>query len=240
MTKLELFQLRSMWGNFKFDYVYSMARGRFGGLVTIWDPNFFVKKRLWCGDNYIIVDGKWKNSKENFYIIKKSIGEVGSIFSIGDAATFNDIIHATGLIDLPLGEVEFSRRNSLLAELRDLEKKDDGHASDDEKTIRINRLQELDDLEKMESMDLVQKARVNWEGVWISEPKDIKEAFLNFYKDKFSCHDSSISFPPVIPTHRHNTSDLDFLDVMVSMDEIKTEAFVVNFFYTGTFPQGSN
>ncbi|GJZ58391.1 RNA-directed DNA polymerase, eukaryota, reverse transcriptase zinc-binding domain protein [Tanacetum coccineum] len=252
----------------------------------------------------------------------KSIGEVGSIFSIGDAATFNDIIHATGLIDLPLGgrrfiwmdkvgfkmskldhfllsdnvihdilnlhvvaldrvwsdhnpillhskkydfgsskpiltklkdlkshlklwyshskEVEFSRRNSLLAELRDLEKKDDGHASDDEKTIRINRLQELDDLEKMESMDLVQKAIVNWEGVWISEPKDIKEAFLNFYKDKFSCHDSSISFPPVIPTHRHNTSDLDFLDVMVSMDEIKMEAFVVNFFSTSTFPQGSN
>ncbi|GJW91755.1 hypothetical protein Tco_0169308 [Tanacetum coccineum] len=151
----------------------------------------------------------------------------------------------------------------------ELEKKDDGHASDDEKTIRINWLQELDNLEKIESMDLVQKARVNWEvegdenskkihglinsrrksqmihgimhdGVWISEPKDIKEAFLNSYKDKFSCHDSSISFPPVIPTHRHNTSDIDFLDVMVSMDEIKTEAFVVNFFSTSTFPQGSN
>ncbi|PWA86978.1 RNA-directed DNA polymerase, eukaryota [Artemisia annua] len=69
MSKLELFQLRSMWGNFKFDYACSMARGRSGGLVTMWDPNVFVKKRLWCGDNYVIVEGKWNNSIEDFYFI---------------------------------------------------------------------------------------------------------------------------------------------------------------------------
>ncbi|GJT52207.1 RNA-directed DNA polymerase, eukaryota, reverse transcriptase zinc-binding domain protein, partial [Tanacetum coccineum] len=148
-------------------------------------------------------------------------------------------------------ETEFSRKASLLATLRDLEKKiDDGHASDDEKATRINKLQELDNLENLESMDLVQKARVKWdvegdensnffhglinsrrksqmingimhEGVWLSEPKDIKEAFLNFYKDKFSCHDSHISFPSFVPIHRLNNSDHDFLEDMVSMDEIK-------------------
>nr|GEZ44463.1 RNA-directed DNA polymerase, eukaryota, reverse transcriptase zinc-binding domain protein [Tanacetum cinerariifolium] len=56
MTKLELFQLRSMWGNFNFDYGCSMARGGSGGLVTMWDPNVFIKKRMWCADNYIIIE----------------------------------------------------------------------------------------------------------------------------------------------------------------------------------------
>ncbi|GJX81016.1 RNA-directed DNA polymerase, eukaryota, reverse transcriptase zinc-binding domain protein [Tanacetum coccineum] len=59
------------------------------------------------------------------------------------------------------------------------------------------------------------------EGVWLSEPKDIKEAFFNFYKNKFSCHDSHISFPSFVPVHRLNNSDRDFLEDMVSMDEIK-------------------
>ncbi|GJV14201.1 hypothetical protein Tco_1359524 [Tanacetum coccineum] len=120
----------------------------------------------------------------------------------------------------------------------------------DEKATRINKLQELDNLKNLESMDLVQKARVKWdvegdenskffhglinsrrkyqmingimqEGVWLSEPKDIKEAFFNFYKDKFSCHDSHISFPSFVPVHRLNKSDRDFLKDMVFMDEIK-------------------
>ncbi|GJR57580.1 hypothetical protein Tco_1499742 [Tanacetum coccineum] len=45
----------------------------------------------------------------------------------------------------------------------DQKKMDDGHAFDEDKTIRINMLQELDNLEKIESMDLVQKERVKWE-----------------------------------------------------------------------------
>ncbi|PWA70897.1 RNA-directed DNA polymerase, eukaryota, Reverse transcriptase zinc-binding domain protein [Artemisia annua] len=69
MTKLELFQLKSMWGNFKFDYACSMARGRSGGLVTMWDPSVFVKNRIWCSDNFIIVEGKWMNSVDDYYII---------------------------------------------------------------------------------------------------------------------------------------------------------------------------
>nr|GEU34701.1 reverse transcriptase domain, reverse transcriptase zinc-binding domain protein [Tanacetum cinerariifolium] len=210
MTKLELFQLSSMLGNFKFDYVCSMARGRFGSLVTMWDPNVFMKMRMWCGDNHIIVE-------------------------------------------------------------------DEELAFDEDKATRISRLQELDNFEKMESLDLMQKARVKWEvegdenskffhgltnsrrksqsihgimheGVWLSDPKDIKEAFLNFYKDKFSCHDSQISFPSFIHAHHLNTSERDLLEAVVYMDEIKMadllkhdiQEFVVSFFSTGMFPQGVN
>ncbi|GJS89279.1 hypothetical protein Tco_0771915 [Tanacetum coccineum] len=111
-------------------------------------------------------------------------------------------------------------------------------------------MRELEDLEKLKSMDLVQKSRVKWEvegdknskffhglinsrrksqmvqgimldGVWNSDPKDIKSAFLDFHEDKFSCHDSPISFPLMLPAHRLSITDQNFLESMVSMDEIK-------------------
>ncbi|GJV03866.1 putative RNA-directed DNA polymerase, eukaryota, reverse transcriptase zinc-binding domain protein [Tanacetum coccineum] len=111
-------------------------------------------------------------------------------------------------------------------------------------------LVQLDDLEKIESIDLAQKARVKWEiesgenskffhglinsrrksqmiqgimheGIWLTDPSVIKETFVNFYKDKFSCQDSQVSFPLFIPTHRLHTSDRDSLEAIVSMDEIK-------------------
>ncbi|GJZ63126.1 RNA-directed DNA polymerase, eukaryota, reverse transcriptase zinc-binding domain protein [Tanacetum coccineum] len=229
MTKLELFQLRSMWGNFNFDYVCSMARGMSGGLVTIWDPNVFAKKRIWCGNNYIIVEGKWKNSLEDYIIINvygsqyqpdKSnlrsmlrmfihsnngrvilfgdLNEVrseserfGSIFSSGDATIFNFFIHTVGLIDLPMGGRKFtwvvtldrlwSDHNPILLHCKRndfgpipfkifhswfvrIDKRiDDGIATDIKRNIRINKMQELDNFEKLELMDLVQKSRVKWE-----------------------------------------------------------------------------
>nr|GEZ25442.1 hypothetical protein [Tanacetum cinerariifolium] len=126
-----------------------------------------------------------------------------------------------------------------------------GLASDEDKSSRISKLQELDYFEKMISLDLMQKARVKWEvkgdknskffyglinskrksqsihgimheGVWLSDLKDIKEAFLNFYKKKFSSHDSQVSFPSFMPAHRLNKSDQDLLEAVVSMEEIKT------------------
>ncbi|GJZ76720.1 RNA-directed DNA polymerase, eukaryota, reverse transcriptase zinc-binding domain protein [Tanacetum coccineum] len=61
MTRLELFRLKSLWGNINFDYACSMARGRSGGLISIWDPNFFSKEAIWCDDHFIIVKGHWNN-----------------------------------------------------------------------------------------------------------------------------------------------------------------------------------
>jgi hypothetical protein len=34
MTRLELYRLKSMWGNYSFDYTCSLARGRSGGLIS--------------------------------------------------------------------------------------------------------------------------------------------------------------------------------------------------------------
>ncbi|GJW74860.1 hypothetical protein Tco_0134230 [Tanacetum coccineum] len=61
MTRLELFRIKSMWGNYAFDYACSMARGLSGGLISIWDPNMFSKNSIWCDDSFIIIKENWKN-----------------------------------------------------------------------------------------------------------------------------------------------------------------------------------
>ncbi|GJV46735.1 putative RNA-directed DNA polymerase, eukaryota, reverse transcriptase zinc-binding domain protein, partial [Tanacetum coccineum] len=58
-----------MWGNYYFDYACSLARGRSGGLISMWDPNNFVKDDIWCDDAFIIVKGRWKNSVGACYMI---------------------------------------------------------------------------------------------------------------------------------------------------------------------------
>ncbi|GJV79048.1 hypothetical protein Tco_1514918 [Tanacetum coccineum] len=69
MTRLELFRLKTMWGNFAFDYAFSMSRGRSRGLISVWDPNSFSKDTIWCDDSFIIVKGKWNNSVGSCYMM---------------------------------------------------------------------------------------------------------------------------------------------------------------------------
>ncbi|GJX07656.1 RNA-directed DNA polymerase, eukaryota, reverse transcriptase zinc-binding domain protein [Tanacetum coccineum] len=146
---------------------------------------------------------------------------------------------------------EASRKKSILDSLRVLDEKiDAGMAREEEKILRVNNWYELDNLEKLESKDLFQKARVKsdvegdeksknfhgiinskrntqrihgimHEGVWIFEPNAIKSAFLNFSKEKFSCHDSLVSFPPMTAAKRLTDSEVTYLDSMVSLEEIK-------------------
>nr|GEU51935.1 RNA-directed DNA polymerase, eukaryota, reverse transcriptase zinc-binding domain protein [Tanacetum cinerariifolium] len=61
MTRLEILHLKSMWGNYSFDYACSMARGISRGLISMWDPNSFVKENIWCDEAFTIVKGHWKN-----------------------------------------------------------------------------------------------------------------------------------------------------------------------------------
>ncbi|GJT35063.1 RNA-directed DNA polymerase, eukaryota, reverse transcriptase zinc-binding domain protein [Tanacetum coccineum] len=49
--------------------VISMARGYSGGLISIWDPNFFSKESIWCDDSFIIIKGNWKNVVGDCYMV---------------------------------------------------------------------------------------------------------------------------------------------------------------------------
>ncbi|GKC77127.1 hypothetical protein Tco_1127901, partial [Tanacetum coccineum] len=109
---------------------------------------------------------------------------------------------------------EVSRKNSILVSLKSLDDKiHAGQATYEDKRLRVNTWHELDNLVNLESMGMFQKARVRWdvegeentkffygiinskrntrmikgilhEGTWITDPLDIKSAFLNFYKAK--------------------------------------------------------
>ncbi|GKA13544.1 hypothetical protein Tco_0693190 [Tanacetum coccineum] len=64
-------------------------------------------------------------------------------------------------------EAEYSKKKSIMSSFRSIEEKiDAGCANDKDRALRVNRLQELDGLEKLESMDLVEKARIKWESPW--------------------------------------------------------------------------
>ncbi|GJT01740.1 putative RNA-directed DNA polymerase, eukaryota, reverse transcriptase zinc-binding domain protein [Tanacetum coccineum] len=76
------------------------------------------------------------------------------------------------------------------------------------------------------------------EGVWISDPSQIKEEFLNFFKEKFKNHDLNVDFPPFAISSGLCALDRDSLETPVSLDEVKN---AVNIFLdTGSLPHGFN
>nr|GEU55069.1 hypothetical protein [Tanacetum cinerariifolium] len=136
-----------------------------------------------------------------------------------------------------------------LYDIIDIEKKiDDGLASSSDRDKQIKLLQDID---KLEALDLIQKAHIKWdtEGdenskffygtinnkrrsqaitrifhdeVRISDPLLIKEAFLNYYKEKFQAHDSQVVFSLMIHSTSLTSLDHDSLETHFSLDEIKT------------------
>ncbi|GKA68905.1 zf-CCHC domain-containing protein [Tanacetum coccineum] len=52
-----------------------------------------------------------------------------------------------------------------------------------------------DEKEKTKDEKCLMAKASNEEGVWVSDPGAIKMAFLEFYKEKFSCHDSPVILP---------------------------------------------
>nr|GEY54451.1 hypothetical protein [Tanacetum cinerariifolium] len=134
--------------------------------------------------------------------------------------------------------------------LRYIEKKiDDGSTSSSDRDKRIKLLQDID---KLEALDLILKAHIKWDvegdenskffhrminnkrrsqalhdGVWISDPRIsdpllVKEAFLNYYKEKFQAHYSQVVFSLMIHYTSLTSLDRNSLETHFSLDEIKT------------------
>ncbi|GKB81766.1 RNA-directed DNA polymerase, eukaryota, reverse transcriptase zinc-binding domain protein [Tanacetum coccineum] len=132
MTRLENFRLKSMWGNYNFDFAYSMARGRSGGLISVWDPNSFIKDDTWFDDIFIIVKWHWRNTIGDCYMIniygpQVSLAKAILWNRIGDfmhqhADNFNSFIDNSGLIDLPLGSRRFTWMNKAGTKLSKLDR----------------------------------------------------------------------------------------------------------------------
>nr|GEZ89533.1 RNA-directed DNA polymerase, eukaryota, reverse transcriptase zinc-binding domain protein [Tanacetum cinerariifolium] len=108
----------------------------------------------------------------------------------------------------------------------------------------------IDKLDKIETFDLFQKSHINWdiegdensnffhglvnqrnrsnliqgimhEGVWVTDPLQVKGSFLNFFKEKFQPHVPTIDFLVILTSSGLNPFDRDSLKKNVSLDEIK-------------------
>ncbi|GJU13565.1 RNA-directed DNA polymerase, eukaryota, reverse transcriptase zinc-binding domain protein [Tanacetum coccineum] len=150
-----------------------------------------------------------------------------------------------------------NRKAAALEELSVIEKKiDEGSASPSNTENRLNLLYELEIIDKFALMDLIQKARVKWdiegdentkffhglinqkrqnqmingimvEGNWITDLSLIKDAFFQFYKVKFQAKDSQVSFPNLPHSQTLNSMDRDYLERLVTHEEIKEEFGIV-------------
>nr|GEW63035.1 hypothetical protein [Tanacetum cinerariifolium] len=56
---------------------------------------------------------------------------------------------------------------------------------------------------------------------WVTDPQQVKTAFLNFYKEKFDDHASTMNLSPVTPQSRLNEAESSALECGVTMDEVK-------------------
>ncbi|GKD41716.1 putative RNA-directed DNA polymerase, eukaryota, reverse transcriptase zinc-binding domain protein [Tanacetum coccineum] len=59
------------------------------------------------------------------------------------------------------------------------------------------------------------------EGLWVTDPQQIKVTFFNFFKQKFQANDSLIDFPSTPSSSRLDDCNRVFLETNASMDELK-------------------
>nr|GEU34258.1 RNA-directed DNA polymerase, eukaryota [Tanacetum cinerariifolium] len=69
LEKISQMDVKFMWGNSNFDFVYSESLGFFGGILCIWEKDFFKKDFVTVSDNFIAVYGTWIPSNTKFLFI---------------------------------------------------------------------------------------------------------------------------------------------------------------------------
>nr|GFB23308.1 RNA-directed DNA polymerase, eukaryota [Tanacetum cinerariifolium] len=142
-------------------------------------------------------------------------------------------------------------KEATLIALKNIEVKiDTNSATHEDRDSRIKLLHEIDKLDRLESLDLQQKSRINWDiegdenskffhgiinqrrrtnaihgimrdGSWTTDPNLVKDTFLNFFKEKFELHDLSSTFPSTSFPSNLTVDDHTLLEKDVNMKEIK-------------------
>ncbi|GJX93111.1 RNA-directed DNA polymerase, eukaryota, reverse transcriptase zinc-binding domain protein [Tanacetum coccineum] len=69
MEQVNLFHIKSCWGNLAFDFVVSPSVGNSGGILCVWDPKMFHKENSTVSDYFIAITGKWVPNDRNLLII---------------------------------------------------------------------------------------------------------------------------------------------------------------------------
>nr|GEW91695.1 RNA-directed DNA polymerase, eukaryota [Tanacetum cinerariifolium] len=69
VSEVDIFNIKSCWGNLAFDFVASYSVGNSGGILCVWDSNMFHKEHSTVSNYFIAIMGKWVQSDKNMLII---------------------------------------------------------------------------------------------------------------------------------------------------------------------------
>ncbi|XP_071727450.1 uncharacterized protein [Rutidosis leptorrhynchoides] len=122
ITRLELFRIKTLWGNYTFDYACSLSRGMSGGLISVpqdSNENSALWRRLqeFMGNHighYI--------SFGDMNVVRFENERVGSDFSLSEANSFNSFIENSELLDIPLEDRNFTWMNKAGSKLSRLDR----------------------------------------------------------------------------------------------------------------------
>nr|GEX03053.1 hypothetical protein [Tanacetum cinerariifolium] len=147
---------------------------------------------------------------------------------------------------------ERNHMEKFVAELNNIDIRINSNStSDEERKSHIKLLHMIDKLDRLDSLDLQQKSRIKWdiegdenskffhsivnqrrrtnsihgiicEGIWTTDPTQVKDTFMNFFKEKFELYDFNIDFPSTTFPSIIKSKDRNLLEKEVTIDEIKS------------------
>ncbi|GJY23110.1 RNA-directed DNA polymerase, eukaryota [Tanacetum coccineum] len=93
-TKMDIIsdmEVKYLWGNLNFDFIFSEALGFSGGILCVWDNNMFRKEQHIISDNFVALYGTWSSNKMKILLISVYAPQVGSYKKRGGAmgSSFN-------------------------------------------------------------------------------------------------------------------------------------------------------
>ncbi|GJX29134.1 RNA-directed DNA polymerase, eukaryota, reverse transcriptase zinc-binding domain protein [Tanacetum coccineum] len=236
MEAIELLNVKACWGNFAFDYRYSASVGEWvpSGkkllIISFYAPQELnEKKMLW--DYLILVINNWNGEviiMGNFNEVRKQSERFGSKFNVHGADAFNSFISTASLEELKyLKEkirmwIKVKKDNSSKNYKKNLKKElteidlilDKGEGNSKVLNKRAEVFKSLHDLNKLDSMDVAQKAKIKWaiegdenskyfhgilnkkrsqfsirgifvDGIWIDSPQSVKNEFFSYFSNRF-------------------------------------------------------
>ncbi|GJY54937.1 RNA-directed DNA polymerase, eukaryota [Tanacetum coccineum] len=69
MESIDLITIKELWGNSSFDYAFSLVVGFSGGILSVWNPNLFIKESVTISDHFLAIHDTWISSDTRTIII---------------------------------------------------------------------------------------------------------------------------------------------------------------------------